>query len=255
MKTEFGALTYETNFYDLYKSDDTYILSKIDEARKKAKEYLKGKKRNKYYPVYGIDECSDKEVCYLIELSDYEVERIKAIIVDEYNKFYEDEDNVPYDTDIYELCKEFPLNELDDNTELDNLLFHRAPFLMPSAKDLEISAIDFKKRKYMYEIQIITYDISNHSILSTNNSMIDLDDEQYIYMLSERLLIKEQFNYNRLILTNPKLAQHITDIILENNHLDYLTECYPPFVVIFKEINEDAAKILYLNAIENSVSQ
>ena len=133
MITEGIFSTTETNFYDLYQSNDEYILRKIEEAREKAKGYLEGKKRYKYYPIYGEDESIDGEVCYLIRLSDYEVDRIKTIIIDEYNKLLEE--GIPYDTDIYELCKDVPLTEIRDNKELDNLLFSpNSKFLKKSSK-------------------------------------------------------------------------------------------------------------------------
>lgn len=242
MKTLYKGAVLVSNFYDLTQGDweiAENIKKNISECEKTVSDYLEKKNRTKHYTISGISslEDDDTEFHISLEFSDEEVERIRTLIVDIYNNDVDESEKIPYSTNIIELCKDMPLNEIEGvNEELDTLLFGKL-----LGYDIIPYDIDFNHH-YLYNFDVSFYDQKDGTVLSKESFKIHLTDEEYIYMLTQRLLIGEQFNYNRLILSRPSLAQRISECILDYS-FEEMWGKWPLFVIHFTEINEDANSI------------
>jgi len=242
MITSFNSLCIRSNNYDLCETgsetpSDTalWIRKETAKCEAKAKEFFATKVRNKYYRFSGtIPE--DFETSILCRLTDDEVARIKELTVEAY-KTYIDNAGLGYDegwaSTFEEICEDIQLWELEGvNPELDDLIFNRydgcdGPFLLNN--------IDFDNAHFLYDV---TYQEYGEKPVKEK---IRLSDEEYVYLLAQRLL-NDKFTFNRLLFYRPELAQKINEQ-LDGCSIDYLFESSAPFLVVFDEVNADAAAI------------
>jgi hypothetical protein len=112
--------------------------------------------------------------------------------------------------------------------------------------DVHTDYMRIGKHHYRYRFDVSFYDKKSKSFLDPIEFCIELSDEEYIQLLAERLLVPCQFCYNRIVLTLPRIAQHITEYVHDWCYHNYPTEdgsVCPPFMVHFTEIDEDAKAI------------
>lgn len=244
MLTGFKNLTYESNFYDLTKSNESWIRKNIAQFRDTAKEHLAKKQRIKYYDFIGegyVDDCciiQKDEVCYSFPFTDDELQRLRTQWIDAYNK--DNDEPIAYDEDIdfKELFDACHITEINDEIRewIEDKLGYRF---------MEIHGIS-ATHHYRYRFDVSFYDKKSKSFLDPIEFCIELSDEEYIQLLAERLLVPCQFCYNRIVLTLPRIAQHITEYVHDWCYHNYPTEdgsVCPPFMVHFTEIDEDAKAI------------
>lgn len=241
MITEFKNFTFESNYYDFTKSNEDWIRKNIEKFRYIAKEFLVKKQRVKYYSfigegyVDGYCVIQKDKVCYSYPFTDDELQRLRTQWIDAYNK--DNEEPIPYDEDInfkelYDAC---PINEIND--EIREWIED-----MTSDNFIEIQDIS-PTHHYRYSFDVSFYDKETQSFLDPIELCIELSDEEYIQLLTERLLVPDQFCYNRIVLTLPQIARRITEYVHDwcfyHSPIGDLSKC-PPFVVHFTEIEEDA---------------
>ena len=243
--------SYSSDFYDLTQSDEEYVKKEIAQCREKASAYLSKKNRTKYYALSGESTIDDFElpegqaVWFSEPYTDEEVQRIATLIIDCYNKGVDDAnlpyEKLPYDTDIFDLCKDLPLHETEGfSEELDALIHKRA-----ADNDMRPFAISLKPH-YRYRFTALFYDKADGTLLHKKDFTYILTDEVYIDLLAQRLFVPKQFCYNRLVLTHPQLMQSITEYLHDWYYYDSpkdLGIC-DPFIIHFTEIEEDAKAVL-----------
>lgn len=244
MKTRFNAFTLETDSFDITAEETLateFIKRELNKHSETARKFLANKQRQKYYIISGFDTTFAGETdCWtscFVSFTDEEVEFVSRSLIDIYNKGVEDSEKIPYGTNILELCKDMPISEITgENSELDNLFEHKICGL-----DITLEEVNFDSHFNLYSFSLIPYDSNTKKTLEPIHFRVELSDEQYIYMLTQKLLLKEQFNYNRLVLTNPTLAQKIThsgsDILFDRVNIN-------PYIVEFTEIDNDIQEIL-----------
>jgi hypothetical protein len=246
MKTLFKSFIYECSSYDITQGDNEaaqWVREKLAECREKANDYISKKDRIKYYTLSGTSTVDEPDVIegqsiwIPVAYTDEELQRISTLIIDCYNK--DVDDKIPYDTDIFGLCSDMPLHETKGfSAELDELIHEKA-----EEYDLEPCALSFEPH-YNYRFMVFYYNRDTGELLSKQGFDVPLADEEYLELLSQRLLLGKQFNYNRLVLTHPHLAQCLTERMLTWSFHEMNGEYqYPTFIIHFTEIEEDAKAI------------
>ena len=235
---------FESNYYDLSISQENQIKEDIAKFRDVAREYLAKKQRVKYYDFIGegyVDDCciiQKDEVCYSFPFTDDELQRLRTQWIDAYNK--DNDEPIPYDEDInfeelYDAC---PITEIND--EIREWIED-----MADGRFIEIQGIS-AMHHYRYRFDVSFYDKESQSFIDSTEFNVPLSDEEYVKLLAERLFVPRQFCYNRIVLTLPRIAQHITEYVHDWCYHNYPTEdgsVCPPFMVHFTEIDEDAKAI------------
>ena len=247
MVTLLGGFVHESYDYDLTQGDGItaqWVRKKLAAYRETITAYLSRKGRTKYYALSGestVDEpgfFEGKPFWIPVAYTDEELQRISTLIIDCYNK--DADEKIPYDTDIFDLCSDMPLHETKGfSAELDELIHKKA-----EEYNLEPYALSFDEH-YFYRFKTCFYHREDGTLLSEEEFNIPLTDDEYINMLSQRLLLGKQFNYNRLVLTHPHLAQYLAERMLTWSFHEMNGEYqYPTFIIHFTEIEEDAKAIL-----------
>ena len=243
MITSFNALCIRSNNYDLCETGSEnpsetalWIREKTAECEAKAKAFFATKVRKKAYVFSGEvpENCPKSFLCCL---TDEEVARVKVLTVEHYNDYVKihlpNWDETDLVSSFEQLCKEDLLAEIyGENQELDDLIFDRynrldGPFILHS--------IDLQN---VYCLYSMTYQEFGKEPIKIKAS---LTDEEYIYLLTQRLL-NDSFSFNRLLLYRPELAQKINEQ-LDGCCNDFLFESENPFLIVFDEVNADAEAI------------
>lgn len=230
--------------YDLSQSKEEFITKEIAQHREVAKAYFATKPRTTYLYITGegysdeskFVECD--EVCYAIPFTDEEIQNMRKQWIDEYNK--DGEDVLSYDDDITfeELNDAIPADEIND--DITKMLYDKTDGLITCIRKVgRVHNTYFRFAASFYDEETQT----QHKPITFS---IELTDEEYIEILTQRLFVPKQFCYNRLVLTHPHIAQriseHIHDWHFHNPLNDKLYSCLP-FIVHFTEIEEDAKAI------------
>lgn len=240
MITSVGSFTVRSGGYDLLETGSEnpsatalWLRKKMAECEAKAKAYFATKERKRYYVFSGRQEQLDREVNLLFSLTDEEVARVRQLTVDTYKMGIKDYNEEEWASTFEEVCEDAPLYEMEGrNPELDKLIFDPCNNL---DFQLALYSIDLNHSCNLYKVTYQEYG------QKPKKEEVELTDEQYIYLLTQRLLF-EHFNFNRLLLYRPELAQYIS-VQLDGCCNDYLFESYNPYLIVFDEVNEDVAKI------------
>lgn len=239
MITSFNSQTYFSNYYDLLETESEnpsetalWVRKKFAENEAIAKAFFATKERKKYYLFSGITP-EDHETSFSYPFTDEEVERVKKLTVQAYKAYIGDDYDENWANTFEDICQDCELQELEGiNPELDELIFDiydRAdgPFTLHS--------IDFKQAHYVYNMTYQEFGKEPQKVRA------HLTDEEYIYLLTWRL-VHEQFNFNRLVLYRPELAQKIS-VQFDGCNYDYNFESDNPYLIVFDEVNVDAEAI------------
>ena len=247
MITSFNSLLYRSSNYDLCETGSEnpsetalWIRKKTAECEAKDKAFFATKERKKSYVFSGEvpENCPRSFLCCL---TDEEVTRVKKITIEYYND--DVRKNMPNwdETDLVssfdQLCEKDLLAEMyGKNQELNDLIFNRyngydGPFILHS--------IDLQNAYCVYSM---TYQEFGKEPIKVK---VSLTDEEYIYLLTQRLL-NDSFSFNRLLLYRPELAQKINEQ-LDGCCNDFLFESENPFLIVFDKVNADAEAILKEN--------
>jgi hypothetical protein len=240
MITSFNSLTYFSNNYDLLETESEnpsktalWVRKKFAESEAKARASFATKQRKKHYQFSGITP-EDHETSFSYPLTDEEVERIKKLTVEAYKAYIGDDYDENWANTFEDICQDCELQELEGiNPELDELIFDiydrvDGPFTLHS--------IDLKRAHYFYYMTYQEFGKEPQKVRA------HLTDEEYIYLLTWKLTY-ENFNFNRLLLFRPELAQKIS-VQLDGCNNDYLFESNNPYLIVFDEVNDDAETIM-----------
>ena len=239
-----SALVVETEGFDvaalLEKSGDTgmsdWYRNEIMKYEEQAKAFLASKERQKFYEFSGrsADEFDDYEGSFLRPCTDEEKSRIEQLIIETYNA---DEEEGRLNS-VQEICKEIALDELEGlNDELDELLF------TPSVEEvgMYVHEVDFEHVHYLYRMTCRGYDERRGIMKDPVNFRVELTDEEYVFLVSRLLMDRYGFNFNRLLLINPELAQKIASRA-EDASSNIFGHRVPTLIQLV-EIREDAEAI------------
>lgn len=243
MITSSNSFFIRSNGYDLCETGSEnpsetalWVRKKTAECEAKAKEYFATKVRKKYYCFTGFVP-EDCERCYYHGLTDEEVARIKELTVEAYKDYINKTGNnydENYASNFEEICEDIMLCEIEGiNPELDDLIFGHYPAL---DGPFTLNSIDLQHSCHYYDV---TYQEFGKEPVKES---IQLTDEEYIYLLTQRLL-NNSFSFNRLLLYRPELAQKINEQ-LDGLCNDYVFESENPFLIVFDEVNADVEAIL-----------
>ena len=214
-----------------------------------AADYLRRNPKPKLYCITGRDlreemEHTDFELSCLLPFSDEEVAHIKELLVQTYNE----------ESDVCktfeEICANAEREELYGlegmNAELDELLFEPCHDC-----NVNVERIDFENPHHLYTVTICyykkgCYDTEPIKDGEDPTAMVEyevrLSDEDYLTLLAWQLY-NPPFNFNRMMLVEPKIAQNIVDQV-EQFLGQHLFQNDHPFFVLLDELKEDAARIL-----------
>ena len=155
--------------------------------------------------------------------TDNEVLRIKHKILDLWNASHQQKAHSFEELNIDDLTPYRGKNKV-----LDKLLWKRAE----DTEGVKLKTIRFNNpcRYYRFSsFMIIEWD---EKLIDRHRFMLRLTDEEYLYLLTERLFSGSSFSLNELYCYNPTLAQSINDMM------------YHPQVIWFDELDKDYEHIL-----------
>lgn len=245
MKSRVAGGTIFTNGYDVVAELEAqgdphgtakWIREKKEEYAQQARTYLANHPKSKFYTMYGYStmvETDDDVFTRLVAYTDEEVQRIKELFVELWNQS-------PTDPDIHaNTYDDIPQQELtfsefgELNAELDALVWERG-------SDLNFNAnrLDLQSSVHAYQFSTWEYDPEKKEMGFWSRYRVILTDEEYLYLLTEQLF-DDYFSFNRLILTNPSLAQWICAA----TDGDGTIMRYRPYLILLDEVQEDAAQI------------
>ena len=238
-----SALVVETEGFDvaasLEQSGDKGMADWFREETMKyeeqAKSFLSTKERQKFYEFSGrtVDEFSDYEGSFLLPYTDEEKARMEQLIIDTYNADEEVKLN-----SVQEICKECALDELQGlNNELDELL------LNPVAEKvgMYVYEADLEQVHFLYRMTCRGYNERRGMMMDPVGFRVELTDDEYVFLLSRLLMDRYGFNFNRLLLINPALAQKIASRA-EDASRNIFGHTVPTLIQL-DEIREDAEAI------------
>lgn len=245
MKTRIAGGTIFTDGYDVVAELEAqgdphgtakWIREKKEEYAQQARTYLSNHPKSNYYTMYGystIVETDSDVFSRPVAYTDAEVQRIKELFVGLWNQS-------PTDPDIHaNTYDEIPQEELtftefgEKNAELDALVWQRG-----NDSDFNANRLDLQSSLHAYQFSTWEYDPEKKEMGFWSRYRVVLTDEEYLYLLTEQLF-DDYFSFNRLILTNPSLAQRIcatTDgdgTIMRNR----------PYLILLDEVQADAKEI------------
>ena len=195
-----------------------------DKAREeKAVNYFYHVKERKAFYVAEGDtyDFGDHNEAFL-HYTDEEVAHIKTLIVEAVNQ---DEDCEPVST-VEEALDELSYHELFERSEeLRKLLGERL-----YKANVCANTIDFDNKVYFYKFSIVGYDYHNNKVVGPITEEIILTDEQYLQLLKYQVNNRRHFNFNHLLMQDPKLANYL------NRQVSY----FCPYMILFDEVRADA---------------
>lgn len=244
MRYEIGSIHTYVDGYDiiagLEKCDNPsskdlikYIKRKTAECEAKAREFFATKNRSKFYKAifngrFGVDD--DAEYVRYIRYDDNEVERVKQLLVEVWNTDMDDDLKIQDYQDVEDYYELPGLNK-----ELDDLLFDRI--------EGNLMTIDLDTPHYLYNMICRGFDEKEQKMMGPVAFGMELEDEEYIYLLTQQLLDDLGFTFNRLLLYNPRLAQKISDRA-DGCFNDYLFLNHVPYLIDFEEVRRDVKTII-----------
>ena len=249
--TSLDSFTVTSNGYDLLETGSEnpssaalWLRKKTAECEEKARAYFAEKKRTKYYAFTGYFENLDRDMSYLFPLTDEQVDRIRQLFMEIYRSVFLKSGYKPEEiASTFEEAMEDEENPFEGvegvNPELDELVFD--PLTNLDFR-MELKHIDLQHPSCLYEVIVVDYGAPYGKSLVPDKEKVDLTDDEYIYLLTQRLLYNG-FTFNRLILYKPELAQKIIHQ-LDDFDGNGILERGCPYLIAFDEVNADAEAIL-----------
>ncbi len=213
------------------KTESEYMAKKRSEMTEKAKDYLYNKKdRKKWFLFSGQSLCESWEgdrsfyYCYTQE----EIDHFVKLFIEIHDA--ECDDGIA--KDLNDVVNYIPLHEYEGSKpEIDKLL--------ERCRDDEMDLWDIDTTpRYLYSMSFFYWDPEAKEMSNRIKISVELSDEEYLYLLIEQLLDRNNFNYNRLLVNNPELAIKIGNRI--ENGYEYYGKT---FLVIFDEVLDDVEAI------------
>lgn len=226
------------------------LAEKIAKYESLAKEFLATKERQKYYQ-FECESEDDRFNTRFLPLIDDDIAEIKEIIMDGYKKYYMEKpkngEERPLPT-FEEVLKEIDLYEFEGDEDLDSLIFKHIQFT-DFYDPNHVVSMDLEHPHYYYQVTCVGYDTKKEDTKIPHRVKIRLTDEEYIYLLTQRLL-DENFTFNKLLSLRHELAQKINEQVSGYyfNMDDYIANDFP-YLIVFDEINADAEKIRQMEKI------
>ena len=247
MRTELApGLVMDTKGYDvveaLEKSGDMemaeWMRDKITKHETMAREYLLKKERSKFYFLSGVSafEHDDSEVGYMHALTDKEVDCLKEACSRAYAEYAETPGK---GYSIEEITADLSLNELEGlDDELDKFLID----LCYDQMDMHLHAMDLEHPHYLYQMSCRGYNERRGEMMNPVSFKVSLTDDEYVYLLSQQLMNRYGFNFNRLLLLRPELAQKICERA-ESAYCGWICSNNMPFLIQMDDVRADAEAI------------
>ena len=247
MRTELApGLVMDTKGYDvvdaLEKGGDMemaeWMRDKITKHETMAREYLSKKERSKFYFLSGVSafEHDDSEVGYMHALTDEEVANLKVACSRAYAGYMEtlgkeySMEEIPADLDL------FQLEGMDD--ELDKFMFD----LCYDQMDMKLQNMDLEHPHYLYRMTCRGYNERRGEMMKPVSFNVSLTDDEYVYLLGQQLMNRYGFNFNRLLLLRPELAQKICERA-ESAYCGWICSNNMPFLIQMDDVRADAEAI------------
>ena len=211
-----------------------FVAQRKKRAENQAREYFYNKKERKpYYWAEGNtldDVCNHNEAFF--HFTDEEVTRIKQLIIDTVNA--DDPEATPVST-VKEAIDCLTYNEIfEQNEELRTLLGKRC-----EEANLDPDNIDFDKRYYYYKFSVVAYNYDENKVCGPLAVEVMLSDEDYLTLLSQQILERDNFCFNQLLKINPELAARLSNRV-EGEIYGWRFPVHVPFAILFDELRADA---------------
>ena len=229
-----------------YESLSDYGKERYEENEKKAKTYFDQKARTKAYHVYGYDSHSDGDIdvdCYLV-LTDDEVTALEEHLIQSYNEF--EPEDAASSVEEFMQVDDSMLEDFYEMLNNESELWNRLVCNRLESNDMIPTKIDFLDYEDLYHLSCYIYDKEKEQMVGPCGFLCHFTDEEYITLLTLQLDCKRGLTFNSLLVFCPELAKKISDsaeMSFFNPRLLMSLEM-SPYVVVLKEIVEDANSIL-----------
>ena len=206
--------------------------------REKAQEFLNQKARVKHYRISGVfnEEYGDGDTWAIFEYTDEEVARLKHLFSEALVSYL----NLPNkEYSLEEIKEEANLWELKGQIEeLDEMFF------TPCEENyfMDPEDIDFEHPVYFYNMSCYVFNAEEKKVQGPAPFRIQLSDEEYVYLLTQQLMCRDNFTLNRLFEMNPKLAMKINRQA-EDAYYGFMSFYRMPFLVTMDEVIEDVYQL------------
>ena len=211
-----------------------FLAQRKTKAENQAREYFYNQKERKpYYWAEGStldDVFNHNEVFF--HFTDDEVTRIEQLIIDTVNA---DQPEAEHVSTVKEAIDCLTYAEIfEQNEELRTLLGKRC-----EEANLDPDNIEFDKCYYYYKFSVVAFDYDENKVCGPFTVDVMLSDEDYLTLLSLQLLERENFCFNQLLKTNPKLAARLNSRV-EGEIYGWGFPVHVPFTILFDELRADA---------------
>ena len=210
------------------------------EAALKARvqEFLNQKTRVKHYNITGVfnEDYGDGDTWAIFSYSDEEVARLKQLFSEALVRYL----NLPSKKySLEEIKEEANLWELKGQIEeLDEMFF------TPCEENyfMDPEDINFEHPVYFYRMSCYVYNTEEQKVQGPAPFRIQLTDEEYVYLLTQQLMCRDNFTLNRLFDRNPELAMKINRVAEDAYH-GFMSFNHLPFLVTMDEVIEDVYQL------------
>ena len=204
----------------------------------RAQEFLNQKTREKHYNITGVfnEDYGDGDTWAIFSYSDEEVVRLKQLFSEALVRYL----NLPSkEYSLEEIKEEAKLWELKGQIEeLDEMFF------TPCEENyfMDPEDIDFEHPVYFYQMSCYMFNTEEQKVQGPAPFRIQLSDEEYVYLLTQQLICRDNFTLNRLFDMNLELARKINRKAEDAYH-GFMSFCHMPFLVTMDEVIEDVCQL------------
>lgn len=221
---------------------DQYEQRRFDVCHSLAKEYLSIKPIEKCYLVSGSDWHSEGEIprSMTLPLTDEQVEAIKSNLVEVFNGLYPDDPVKDWNE-----FEEVMADDLDWDfwNEMNNSRGAWNDCILVPAESCDIypDDIDFKHVRHLYHFSAFVYEADEGEMSGPHKFAIELEDDDYAFLLALQLTMRKGLTYNTLSEVDPEFVLKLNrNIDFNFFDIDNIFSKTKPFLIIFDEVIEDA---------------